>query len=54
MNALAFPISRPERGTTPAAGTDGAAETRRLILRRPSEAPVELPAAATEPKEVVR
>ena len=37
MNALAFPISRPERGTTPAAGTDGAAETRRLILRRPSE-----------------
>jgi len=37
MNALAFPISRPERGIPPVTKRDEAIETRRLILRRPTE-----------------
>lgn len=37
MNALAFPISRPERGIQPAARRNDAIETRRLVLHRPVE-----------------
>ena len=37
MNALAFPVSRAERGILPAAKSADTIETRRLILRRPAE-----------------
>lgn len=37
MNALAFPISRPERGASPTGKPADRIETQRLVLRRPAE-----------------